>query len=723
MKRYSFILVLFLPFLGFSQQVSDFIVVDQFGYRPNAQKIAKIRDPQIGFDATLSFSPGNTYVLVNATNNQQVFSGALSIWNAGATDSISGDKVWWFDFSSIVNPGTYYVLDIQNNVRSAIFDIKVDVYNVALKHALRCFYYQRAGHAKVLPFAETGWVDQASHVGTLQDKNCRIFSSPNDMATEKNLYGGWYDAGDYNKYTSWTGNYIIELLKAYEENPTAWTDDYNIPESGNGIPDILDEVKWGMDFMLRLQNSDGSLISIVSLDHASPPSAAKGKSVYGNVNTSSTLKGAATYAYGAKIFKQLGLSCYADSLKTAAQKAWTWADANPAVVWENNKASNNSVGVGAGNVEVDDYARVMYKLEAAVHLFDLTSESKYQTYFDNNYTQSHLMMWTYAYPFEHAHQETLLYYTSLKNASAGVVIDIKSKFKSGMNGKDSFFPFDAKSDPYMAYLKSYTWGSNAIKCNQGLMFYELNKYNINLTRNDDALKAAENFIHYMHGNNPLNKVFLSNMNQYGAENSVQELYHTWFAEGSKDWDKVGVSTYGPAPGFIVGGVNPKYKVDACCATSCGSTENTALCSSIDLSKVLNQPPLKSYMDFNNSWPINSWEITENSGGSQVAYIRLVSKFIQNNGVVMSKNINCNPTSITQNLIQTKFSIYPNPSNKTFTVSGSNDFNLTIYDMSGKELISLKVNKTIVFGEDLPVGEYLVKIENHEGVKTEKIIKK
>lgn len=70
MKRYSFILVLFLPFLGFSQQVSDFIVVDQFGYRPNAQKIAKIRDPQIGFDATLSFSPGNTYVLVNATNNQ-----------------------------------------------------------------------------------------------------------------------------------------------------------------------------------------------------------------------------------------------------------------------------------------------------------------------------------------------------------------------------------------------------------------------------------------------------------------------------------------------------------------------------------------------------------------------------------------------------------------------------------------------------------------------------
>ena len=55
------------------------------------------------------------------------------------------------------------------------------------------------------------------------------------------MSGGWYDAGDYNKYTNWTASYVLEFMKAYLENPEAWGDDYNIPESGNGVPDILDE--------------------------------------------------------------------------------------------------------------------------------------------------------------------------------------------------------------------------------------------------------------------------------------------------------------------------------------------------------------------------------------------------------------------------------------------------------------------------------------------------
>jgi hypothetical protein len=318
-------------------------------------------------------------------------------------------------------------------------------------------------------------------------------------------------------------------------------------------------------------------------------------------------------------------------------------------------------------MEIDDYGRLMYKLEAAVYLFALTGNNIYKTFFDNHYTQSHLIQWSYAYPFEHANQEALLYYTTLKNTSESVVNDIKSSYENGIKGGNSFQAYYTQKDAYQSHIEAYVWGSNSTKCNQGLMFYEADKYHININSKTDANDAAENFIHYMHGVNPVNKVYLSNMNPKGAENAVACLYHSWFTHGSVKWDKVGSSTYGPAPGFVVGGANPTYKIDNCCPNNCGSSQNNALCSAIDLSKILNQPKSKSYLDFNNSWPINSWEITENSGGTQVAYIRLLAKFIKNNGASISGLTTCTPTNINNEYRKKTVSIFPNPSQNSFTI--------------------------------------------------------
>ena len=164
-------------------------------------------------------------------------------------------------------------------------------------------FYQRAGQAKDAAHAGAGWTDAASFTGALQDQHCRLFSDKNNAATERDLRGGWYDAGDLNKYTSWTAGYVETLLRAYAENPTIWTDDYDIPESGNGIPDVLDEAKWGLDFLVRMQSTDGSVLSIVGEPAASPPSAATGQSLYGPANTSATLATAAAFAAGARILK------------------------------------------------------------------------------------------------------------------------------------------------------------------------------------------------------------------------------------------------------------------------------------------------------------------------------------------------------------------------------------------------------------------------------------
>jgi hypothetical protein len=228
------------------------------------------------------------------------------------------------------------------------------------------------------------------------------------------------------------------------------------------------------------------------------------------------------------------------------------------------------------------------------------------------------------YPFETATQEALLYYTTLSGATAAVKSDIQKTYATGMNGADNFPAFTGNADPYLAYLKDYVWGSNSTKSNQGMQFADMITFGIDATKNADSLRAAERYVHYIHGLNPLGFVYLSNMYDYGAANGVNTFYHTWFADGSKLWDAVGVSTYGPPPGYLTGGANPSYTVDSCCASGCDGNS----CTSEPLTPPEGQPPQKSYKDFNTNWPLDSWQLTEDSDGYQVAYIRLLSKFVK-----------------------------------------------------------------------------------------------
>ena len=182
-----------------------------------------------------------------------------------------------------------------------------------------------------------------------------------------------------------------------------------------------------------------------------------------------------------------------------------------------------------------------------------------------------------------------------------------------MNGNDNFSAYENEKDPYKAHMKDYTWGSNKQKCSVGSMFYQVGQYNANPSKADLGVEAAEQYLHYIHGVNPMGLMYLSNMYDYGGDNCVNQFYHSWFYEGT-DYDEYGVSLYGPAPGFLTGGPNPKYTIDGCCPTGCGSSENNAKCNFTGKDNLLNQPDQKSYLDFNSGWPSNSWEVTENSNG-------------------------------------------------------------------------------------------------------------
>lgn len=702
--------------------VDNHIKIDQFGYRTNDKKIAVISNPQTGYNSTNTFTPGTSYQVRRWSDDAVIFSGSPSSWNGGATHTQSGDKVWWFDFSSCTTPDSYYVFDVTNNVGSYKFDISDCVYLTTMKQALRTYYYQRCGTPKVAPYAQSGWTDVSCHIGSLQDKDCRLYNNTNS-STSKDLSGGWHDAGDYNKYVNFTFETMLDLMLAYSQNPTIWGDDYNIPESVNGIPDLLDEVKYELDWLLKMQNSDGSELSIVGEANSgsgSPPSSDNSQRVYGPATTSASFSASALFALGAIQYANIGQTAYANTLQTAAIKAWNWAVANPNVTF------NNTGLIGAGEQEVSIYERSIRQMAAAVFLFANTGNTTYKTFIDNNYTQMHLIAWGYAYPFESGQQDMLLYYASLSNATVSVATAIKNAYKNSMQSgnTDNLPAYTNQTDAYRAYLSNnnYTWGSNTTKGRQGIMFGNMISYNLDVVNNTNYLNAALGFVNYFHGVNPTAFCYLSNMGNYGAENSINEFYHSWFADGSSLWDRVGTSTYGPAPGYVPGGPNPTYAVDGCCPAGCASLNS--LCNTALVTPPLNQPVQKSYKDWNTSWPQNSWTITEPGIYTEASYIRLLSRFV---------SLSCITTGIDQIAAnELSADIYPNPANNSINLNLMNSHGsftgIYIKDLLGRIVyfrsqINHSPDHTIEIDiHDLTNGIYFAEIENNNKKVIRKFVK-
>lgn len=617
--------------------IDNHIKVDQFGYLPSAKKIAIISSPQTGYNASDAFTPSGTYQLRRSFDDAVVFNGFITAWNAGNTHAQSGDKVWWFDFSAVQEPGMYYVYDMTQNKRSYTFEISNKVYQNVLRQATRAFFYQRSGFPKHTPYAQTPWTDEAAFLGPQQDADCRLVSDTS-ASTSRDLRGGWFDAGDYNKYVPFTYGPLVDMLLAYQENPAVWPDNFNIPESGNGIPDLLDEVKWELDWLLRMQQSDGSLLHKVSatdFSAISPPSTDTHVRRYGAASTDATATGAAIFALAAIQYQSLSdsvMRAYGHRLQTAAVNAFNWASNNPWVLF-------NNAGFQSAAATCSENDRLARRVAAAAFLFALTGDNLYKAFFDANYSQIHLIQWSFAYPFEATYQDALLYYTRIQGATFAVKTDILTKYTTSLktSNSDNLPAYLNQSDAYRAFLKNenYTWGSNETKSHQGNMFFTMNTYKQDEVNKTNYRDAGMGFIHYLHGVNPTAYCYLTNMSTYGSKFSTPTMYHSWFGDGT-------IFDLNPPPGYLVGGTNPTYAPDA------------AYTGPI-LSPPQNQPIQKSYKAWNTSYPENSWQINEPAIYTQGAYIRLLSQAqTYTNAVTSVKSGNWNdPASWSCNCIPTE----------------------------------------------------------------------
>lgn len=594
--------------------LDEHLVVDQFGYRPGDSKVVVIRNPSAGYDSNRKFTPGSTYRLVRSSNGATVFSGTPTPWNGGSVQDSSGDAGWWFDFSSVTSVGKYYVLDVQRNVRTPEFRIDPAVYNKLLQAATRVFFYQRSGFAKKKPYAEACWTDGAAFVGPNQDGQARDVTDQGNAAKVRDLSGGWFDAGDTNKYVTFAVTPVHQLLSAYEETPAAFTDAFNIPESGNGIPDLIDEVKWETDWLKKMQNSDGSAllkVGQISYEQSNPPSADAHPRYYVPACTSATAAVAGMFAHAAYVYQKFSpLQAEAADLKARAIKAYDRYLASPA---KQTDCDDGTVKAGDADLPTADQENLLNV--AAVYLFALTGEARYTDRLRANYRSMRPyndIGWSRYLPEQGT---ALLFYTTLANADAA----LKSRFlddkrADAQNGYQ-IYRVNPNDDLYRAFLHppQYQWGSNQVRANYGNSNRDVATYGIAVSDPAPYLARAADTLHYLHGVNPFGLVYLSNVNRLGATHSLNTLYHTWFRDGDPKWDDVRTSSCGPAPGYLAGGPNASAARD-------GPVPNY-------LTPPTGQPAQKSFLEWNNVEE-RSYVITEPAIYYQSAYIKLLAGFVQ-----------------------------------------------------------------------------------------------
>ena len=185
-------------------------------------------------------------------------------------------------------------------------------------------------------------------------------------------------------------------------------------------------------------------------------------------------------------------------------------------------------------------------------------------------------------------------------------------------------------------------------------------------------------------------VYLSNMGDYGASKSVTTFYHAWFKDDN------------PAPGYVTGGANSRYTWADCCkeydannsAKGCGSAANNALCYAISIP--VGEPHEKMYANINNGWPLDSWELTEPSLGYQTAYIRLISRFVEERGVDIGEAIepSKDPSAVVAQKGELPQSIVLNLVGETLQVgAGTSIREIHLLDLQNRELLSWSGNAT------------------------------
>ncbi len=478
---------------------------NQIGFLPGQTKLILIEPEQ-----QIEFS------VVSTQTGQTVLSGTTT---ASGVWPVAAEQVAIADLSALTTPGEYRVR-LADGTESAPFTIGTAAFEALHDASIKAFYFNRASTSLDAQYAGQ-WQRNAGH----PDDKVKVHSSaatagqPED--TEIDSAKGWYDAGDYNKYIVNSGISMHTLMRAYLDSASFYQDrTWNILESANAQDDLLDEIRWNLDWVLTMQDPEGGVYHKLTHKNFSgivmPEDATAPRYVVAQ-STSAALNFAAMVAQAARIVPEQKTAMLAQAIS-----AWQWAVANPDQYYTNP----DDVSTGQyGDVNLaDEFAW------AAAELYLSTEDDSYLAQFWQYKPSLQVPSW--------ANTTALAVYSLLNDSGDklsqtdrdNLVLELKTL-------ADSIVTTHQQSSFRVAMEESdFVWGSNSVAMNKGILLWQAWRW----TGNQQYKDAAIGLLDYVLGRNPLDMSFVTG---FGTR-SPMNIHHRQSAAD-------GVTA--PVPGWLVGG--------------------------------------------------------------------------------------------------------------------------------------------------------------------------
>ncbi|HVZ34554.1 MAG TPA: glycoside hydrolase family 9 protein, partial [Polyangiaceae bacterium] len=441
--------------------------LNQLGYLPGSSKIAVVQSDR---PAPLDWQ------VVDADGN--VIGKGKTV--SKGPDKESGDTLHWADFSSVTRPGKGYRL-IVDGEPSYHFAIDARIYHSLEHDSLNYFYQSRSGTPIEIPWAGAWqWTHGPGHMSD-QEVGCI-----NDCGYTLNVLGGWYDAGDHGKYVVNGGISVWTLLDLYERTQYMSGDlaalgdgTLSLPESKNGVPDLLDEARWEMQFLLEMQVPPGHPNSgmVHHKIHDSswttlgrvPPEIWKDRYLH-PPSTAATLNLAATGAQCFRIWKSID-PAFAERCRLGAIRAWNAAQRFPAVYAPSYSSQ------GGGPYDDGDVSDEFYW--AAAELFISFGTQELAEFIEHS---PHHLVFPTETGHEHVRHHTSMTWQSTAALGAISLAIVPSGLPEAERQKLRELIVKA-ADDYLALIQSqgyrvplrvgsnghYPWGSNSLVANNALV--------------------------------------------------------------------------------------------------------------------------------------------------------------------------------------------------------------------------------------------------------------
>ncbi|MDE6627632.1 MAG: glycoside hydrolase family 9 protein [Lachnospiraceae bacterium] len=452
--------------------------VNQVGYKKDDTKLVVFSDLEEG---------DNSFTVVDVESGESVYEGKMTeqVNNAAASEmNCSGD------FTAVKTAGTYKIVTGKGE-ESYPFVIGDNVYDETFKSIVKMLYLQRCGVELDKSFA-----GDFSHP-LCHGEEAVIYGTN----TRIDVSGGWHDAGDYGRYVVSGAKAVADLLLAYEKNPEAFGDDCGIPESGDGINDALQEAKYELDWMLKMQDNSGGVYHKVTckvFPETVMPEEETDELVVAPLSKTATADFAAVMAMAGRIFGEESNSEYKDYGNTcleAAKKAWTY--------YEEHKDERGFVN--PNDIVTGEYGDGNSKDEyfwAAAELYKATEESQYKEKMAEaleGIENIGGLGWADVAAYgAYAALTTPILMTD----SSNLLKDIENAFFAAAENALQI----SKENGYMVSREGvYEWGSNMGIANNGMLLCLANE----IRQNEEYITCAKNHLNYLFGMNATGYCFVT----------------------------------------------------------------------------------------------------------------------------------------------------------------------------------------------------------------------